>query len=180
MPAFNIASAQETTRETKKIAEMNPAPSSQANIDVILLSANDGRGTVVDLTRTLTEMSQRGKIQTGEVSVELIDTELAEASCGDPDLLIMMTNSRQLTDFHWRSYIPKLGLSSPKKHWSYDSDITKSHQIATGSEVCLRGYPPWQARLTEIFSRTGGSGIEYQTFLEALHKYAKAEMRLGR
>ena len=54
-----------------------------------------------------------------------------------------------------------------------------SVEMGGGGGICLRGYPPWQARLTEIFSVKDGRGVDYQVFLRALHRYAKAEFRLG-
>lgn len=62
--------------------------------------------------------------------------------------------------------------------------------------VVLKGYPPWQLRLTEILyvefllheygkltchsHDPDNKGVNYQVFLRALHKFAKVEMRLGR
>ncbi|KAF2874857.1 di-trans,poly-cis-decaprenylcistransferas-like protein [Massariosphaeria phaeospora] len=46
--------------------------------------------------------------------------------------------------------------------------------------VVLKGYPPWQLRLTEIIHIPDNKGVNYQVFLRALRKYAKAEMRVGR
>jgi len=66
--------------------------------------------------------------------------------------------------------------------------------------VVLKGYPPWQIRLTELLCVShilvlshkltypppphshvqDNNGVGYQVFLRALYKYAKAEMRLGR
>jgi undecaprenyl pyrophosphate synthase len=46
--------------------------------------------------------------------------------------------------------------------------------------VKLNGYPPWQLRLTEIFHQTDHSGVDYLVWLKGLHRYAKAQMRLGR
>lgn len=46
--------------------------------------------------------------------------------------------------------------------------------------VQLQGYPPWQARLTEIFHVEGNTSVGYQVFLRALHNFAKAQMRFGR
>lgn len=76
---------------------------------ILLLSAEDGRSTLVDLTKTLTEMSQRNKLAPSDISMELIDAEITESVMGEPDLLIMF-----------------------------------------GPRVELKGYPPWQIRLTEI------------------------------
>ena len=44
---------------------------------------------MVDLTRTLAGMAQRGKISPSDVSKELIDAEISEGVMGEPDLLIL-------------------------------------------------------------------------------------------
>lgn len=67
-----------------------------------------------------------------------------------------------------------------------DTELTESIMgepdllVLFGSYVELQGYPPWQIRLTEIFHVLDNSGVGYQTFLRALHSYAKAQMKLGR
>jgi len=109
------------------------------HLSILLLSAEDGRSTLVDLTRTLTEMSQKQKLSPSDISLDLIDTELTESIMGEPDLLVLF-----------------------------------------GPHVELQGYPPWQIRLTEIFHVPDNSGVGYQTFLRALHSYAKAQMKFGR
>lgn len=63
--------------------------SSSNHLTILLLDASDGRQTLVDLTKTLTEMSQRGTIRPEEVSPELIDAEISESVMGEPDLLII-------------------------------------------------------------------------------------------
>ncbi|EON61885.1 hypothetical protein W97_01103 [Coniosporium apollinis CBS 100218] len=109
------------------------------HITVLLLSAEDGRSTLVDLTKTLAEMSQRGKLSPADISAELIDAEISESVMGEPDLLVLF-----------------------------------------GPRVELKGYPPWQVRLTEIYHAPDNAGVGYQTFLRALHRFAKAKMRFGR
>jgi len=52
--------------------------------------------------------------------------------------------------------------------------------ILFSPRVVLKGYPPWQVRLTEIFHVPDNTGVNYQVFLRALYNYAKAEMRFGR
>ncbi|KAK5168507.1 hypothetical protein LTR04_006585 [Oleoguttula sp. CCFEE 6159] len=86
------------------------AGSTPGHLSILLLSADDGRNTLVDLTKTLAEMSQRGKISPADISPELIDAEISESVVGEPDLLVLF-----------------------------------------GPDVELKGYPPWQIRLTEIF-----------------------------
>ncbi|KAM0248090.1 hypothetical protein ACHAP5_003671 [Fusarium lateritium] len=53
-----------------------------------LISEQDGRDSMVDLTRTLAEMSQRGKLAPRDISMELIDAELSEGIMAEPDLLV--------------------------------------------------------------------------------------------
>ena len=67
-----------------------------------------------------------------------------------------------------------------------DAEITESVMgepdllVLFGPSVELQGYPPWQVRLTEIYHMQDNTGVGYQVFLRALHKYANAQMRLGR
>ena len=109
------------------------------HLSILLISAEDGRSALVDLTKTLTEMSQRRKLSPDDISQDLIDAEITESVMSEPDLLILF-----------------------------------------GPSVELQGYPPWQARLTEIFHVQGNSGVGYQVFLRALHRYANAQLKFGR
>ena len=52
--------------------------------------------------------------------------------------------------------------------------------VLFGPAIELQGYPPWQARLTEIFHVQGNTGVGYQVFLRALHSYANAQLKFGR
>ena len=109
------------------------------HLSVLLISAEDGRSTLVDLTRTLTEMSQRRKLSPDDISQDLIDAEITESVMRVADVLVLF-----------------------------------------GCRGVLQGYPPWQARLTEIFHVQGNSGVGYQVFLRALHRYANAQLKFGR
>ncbi|KAI4751758.1 nuclear undecaprenyl pyrophosphate synthase-like protein [Aureobasidium sp. EXF-3400] len=111
---------------------------SPPHLSILLLSASDGRGTLVDLTKTLAEMSQKGKLAPKDISMDLVDAELTESVMGEPDLLMLFADS-----------------------------------------VHLKGYPPWQLRLTEIFHVPDNNGVGYQVFLRGLYKYAQAQMRFG-
>ncbi|KAL0474238.1 di-trans,poly-cis-decaprenylcistransferase [Neurospora intermedia] len=59
------------------------------HLSVMILSAEDGRDSIVDLTKTLADMSQRGKISTSDITTELVDAELSESVMGEPDLLLL-------------------------------------------------------------------------------------------
>ncbi|KAK3691644.1 hypothetical protein LTR37_018523 [Vermiconidia calcicola] len=109
------------------------------HLAILLIDASDGRQTIVDLTKTLAEMSQHNKISPADISSELIDAEISESVMGEPDLIILF-----------------------------------------GDRVVLDGYPPWQARLAEMFHvQDHTCGVGYHVFLRALYKYGQAQFRLG-
>jgi dehydrodolichyl diphosphate syntase complex subunit NUS1 len=58
---------------------------------MLLLSADDGRDSLVDLTKTLTEMSQRSKLSPSDISQDLVDAEISEIVMEEPDLLILFS-----------------------------------------------------------------------------------------
>ncbi|KAL2020868.1 hypothetical protein VTK56DRAFT_7859 [Thermocarpiscus australiensis] len=62
---------------------------SRKHISILLLSAEDGRDSIVDLTKTLAEMAQRKKLRTADITLELVDAELSESVMSEPDLLIL-------------------------------------------------------------------------------------------
>ncbi|RAO73617.1 uncharacterized protein BHQ10_009629 [Talaromyces amestolkiae] len=166
------------------------------SLTILLLSHSDGRETLVDLTKTLTEMSQSGKISAHDISTKLIDAEISELT------------SCQSTSSTSPSPPPisaaAASSSSSTRNESYSSDETEMLPstlftpikpepdllIIFGPIVKLDGYPPWQVRLTEIFC-TGDKtssiaagreevAVEYQGFLRALWRYARASFRFGR
>ncbi|KAI0125883.1 Decaprenyl diphosphate synthase-like protein [Xylariales sp. AK1849] len=57
------------------------------DIGVNFISADDGRESIVDLTKVLTDMSQRGKLSAPDITSDIIDHELKEVMA-EPDLLI--------------------------------------------------------------------------------------------
>ncbi|KAI9722699.1 MAG: hypothetical protein M1812_001630 [Candelaria pacifica] len=84
--------------------DTTPSPTSispvlPGHLSVLLLSSDDGRSTLVDLTKTLTEMSQRGKLFPSDVSVELIDAEISESVMGEPDLLLLFGPEVELAGY---------------------------------------------------------------------------------
>lgn len=147
------------------LAHTNGATSTQPrrpHIDLLLLSATDGRETLVDLTKTLAEMAQSRKLNPKDVTSNLINTEISATTS--------LTDSRP---------------ESKKDGITGEPDLV----IIFGPLVKLDGYPPWQIRLSEIFC-VGDSGadvsgsestrVEYQGFLRGLWRFAGAEMRFGR
>ncbi|KAI9731874.1 MAG: hypothetical protein M1834_004325 [Cirrosporium novae-zelandiae] len=75
------------------------SPDSPGHLSLLLLSADDGRATLVDLTKTLTEMSQKQKLSPSDISSELVDTEVSESVMGEPDLLLLFGSIIQLQGY---------------------------------------------------------------------------------
>ncbi|TPX16641.1 uncharacterized protein E0L32_003582 [Thyridium curvatum] len=71
----------------------------EGHISIMLLSAEDGRDSLVDLTKTLAEMAQRSKISAADVSIDLIDAELSEGVMGEPDLLLLFSPNVELSGY---------------------------------------------------------------------------------
>ncbi|KAF2663007.1 di-trans,poly-cis-decaprenylcistransferas-like protein [Lophiostoma macrostomum CBS 122681] len=72
-------------------SDSNGASAEPQHLTVLLLSAEDGRDTMIDLTKTLSDMAQNGTLHPEQVNSNLIDAELREAVCTDPDLLVLFS-----------------------------------------------------------------------------------------
>ncbi|KAH8878859.1 hypothetical protein GQ53DRAFT_789663 [Thozetella sp. PMI_491] len=69
------------------------------HLSVLLISAGDGRDSIVDLTKTLSEMAQRSKISSSDITTDLVDAELSESVMGEPDLLILFGPYVELSSY---------------------------------------------------------------------------------
>lgn len=69
------------------------------HISIVLISAEDGRDSMVDLTKTLAEMSQRKKLNPADITPELVDAELTESVMSEPDLLILFSPHVELAGY---------------------------------------------------------------------------------
>ncbi|KJX95252.1 di-trans,poly-cis-decaprenylcistransferase like protein [Zymoseptoria brevis] len=92
-PTISLRSPNLPSYSPPSSPDLNPTSSadepSTHHLTILLLDASDGRQTLVDLTKTLAEMSQRNKLRPADVSAELIDAEISESVMGEPDLLIV-------------------------------------------------------------------------------------------
>lgn len=61
------------------------------DLEVALLSVEDGKPTIVELTKTMAELACKKEISPKDVTVSLIDNELTELIGAEPDLLILFT-----------------------------------------------------------------------------------------
>jgi len=158
-------------------SKSTPSKPTRQQFNLLILSASDGRDTIVDLTRTLAEMAQARKISPKDITPNLINTEIsATTSLAESQL----QNGHPVTT---TSLSPTA--SRNKQVDAGEPDLV----IIFGPYVKLDGYPPWQVRLSEIFcvgdsggdvSGSSSTRVEYQGFLRGLWRYAGAEMRFGR
>ncbi|PKY00189.1 Undecaprenyl diphosphate synthase [Aspergillus campestris IBT 28561] len=165
-PVYNPSSDSERTQSS--------APGS-GSLTVLLLSATDGRETFVDLTKTLAEMSQNGKLSPEDITMELVDAEISEITT-QPSQAAAALSDDNSND--------QSSIESPGVSIKPEPDLL----LVFGSFLKLDGYPPWHIRLTEMFctgdkiSNISGCGeaVEYQGFIRGLWHYAGAQMRFGR
>ncbi|KAH9909390.1 Decaprenyl diphosphate synthase-like protein [Xylariomycetidae sp. FL2044] len=79
-----------TTRGTATLRSTNfdRAARTQRPIELILISEDDGREALVDLTKVLASMVQKDKIKSKDITTEVINNEMTEAIMPEPDLLL--------------------------------------------------------------------------------------------
>ncbi|CDM29995.1 hypothetical protein DTO013E5_8303 [Penicillium roqueforti] len=131
-------------------------------LTILLLSSTDGRETLVDLTKTLADMSQNGKLSPEDITPELVDAEISEITTQPLSMDPTMPDT----------------LLKP------EPDLL----LVFGPFLKLDGYPPWQLRLTEMYCTGGrshgiigdGEAVEYQGYMRGLWHFAGAQMRFGR
>ncbi|KAL4772604.1 Decaprenyl diphosphate synthase-like protein [Aspergillus nidulans var. acristatus] len=152
------------------IYKTRPAGDAAKNsLVVLLLSATDGQETLVDLTKTLAEMSQNGKLSPDDITMELVDAEISEITTQPSQDVAPTANDHEV---------------SKPLQVKPEPDLL----LVFGPSLKLNGYPPWHIRLTEMYCTgvnsdgfTGyGDNVEYQGFLRGLWHYAGAQMRFGR
>jgi dehydrodolichyl diphosphate syntase complex subunit NUS1 len=129
---------------------------SKSTLTILLLSSTDGRETLVDLTKTLAEMSQNGKLSPEDITPELVDAEISEITTPagadtvlkpEPDLLLVFGPFLKLDGYPpWQIRLTEMYCTGGRSHG-------------------LNG---------------DGEAVEYQGYMRGLWHYAGAQMRFGR
>lgn len=191
LPAVEPIVSQQPRPQVNGVSDNNETEQTikPQHLDLLLLSATDGRDTLVDLTRTLAEMAQQQKLDPKHITIELIDAEIS-ATTSIPPLSLSNTTTKPQSSPTANPTTPSADTAdNPSPEIPSEPDLL----ILFSPTVKLDGYPPWQLRLTEIFcvndGDSGGGGdisgrgrtrVEYQGFLRGLWKFAGAEFRVGR
>ncbi|KAI9743516.1 MAG: hypothetical protein M1818_002829 [Claussenomyces sp. TS43310] len=102
-----------------------------SHISVLLLSSEDGRDSIVDLTKTLTEMSQRSKLSAGDISIDLVDAELSESVTSEPDLLILFSPTVELSGYPpWQVRLTEIFYVQDNQGVGYQVFLRALHKFA--------------------------------------------------
>jgi len=85
----------------------------EIDIEISLLSIEDGKATIVELTKTMADLANKKEIKIKDITIELIDGELTELVGTEPDLIILFTPTLdlqgyppwhiRLSEFYWES-----------------------------------------------------------------------------
>jgi len=98
-PALSLRAPHIPSMESAPSAETTETDADRGHLSMLLISADDGRDSIVDLTKTLTEMAQRSKISPSDITQDLVDAELTESVMGEPDLLVLFSPSVELSGY---------------------------------------------------------------------------------
>lgn len=104
------------------------------HLSILLLSAEDGRSTLVDLTKTLAEMSQRKKLSPNDISLDLVDAEITESVMGEPDLLVLFGPSVELQGYPpWQIRLTEIYHMQDNTGVGYQVFLRSLHNYAKAS-----------------------------------------------
>ena len=79
--------------------QLDRMKSPSGHLSILLLSVDDARSTLVDLTKTLAEMSQRKKLSPNDISQDLLEAEITESMMSEPDLLVIFGPNVELQGY---------------------------------------------------------------------------------
>ena len=71
----------------------------QVDLEITLLSRVDGKPTIVELTKAMSELARNGELVPEDITIGLIDEELQELVGPEPDLLISFNPYLDLQDY---------------------------------------------------------------------------------
>lgn len=74
------------------------SPPEKVDLEIILLSRVDGKPTIVELTKTMSELVNK-ELSVNDITVDLIDEELVELVGKEPDLLVSFGPCLDLQDY---------------------------------------------------------------------------------
>lgn len=90
--------------------------STEPSIEISLLSYEDGKPTIVELTKTMAELAKKKEISLKDVTIDLIDNELTELIGVEPDLILLFTPTLDLQGY------PPWHIRLSELYWEPDNE----------------------------------------------------------
>ncbi|KAI3404282.2 hypothetical protein KGF56_002921 [Candida oxycetoniae] len=92
----------------------------EINLEIDLLSRVDGKPTIIELTKTMSELACNGELSVDDITIDLINEELIELVGPEPDLLICFAPSLNLEDYPpWHIRLTEIFYEPENKDVSY-------------------------------------------------------------
>ncbi|CAG8510428.1 7585_t:CDS:2 [Paraglomus brasilianum] len=92
----------------------------QADLQIILLSRSDGRGRIVEVTKSLASETLQGNLQSDAIDVERIDQAFSDSHFTEPQQLIMFSPEIDLQGFPpWQLRLTEIFHVAGNKHFDY-------------------------------------------------------------
>lgn len=88
----------------------------EPDLEISLLSRIDGKPTIVELTKTMSELTSSQELEVGEITVKLIDEEICALVGPEPDLLICFGPVLDLQDY------PPWHIRLTEMYWEPDNN----------------------------------------------------------
>jgi undecaprenyl pyrophosphate synthase len=109
------------------------APPGVTSIGVNFISYEDGRESMVDLTKVLTDMSQRGKLSVPDITLDVIAHELRVVLL-EPDLLISFAPYVDLQGYPpWQIRLTEIYCQKDNQGVGYQVFLNALHNYATAT-----------------------------------------------
>ena len=99
---------------------------------VNLLSAEDGRETIVELSRTMGELARTNKLSVNDLTIDLIDGEMKNLVIDEPDLVILFSPQIDLQGFPpWQIRLSEIFHQPDNDEVSYGVFLTALQKYAS-------------------------------------------------
>ncbi|GMM33431.1 ditrans,polycis-polyprenyl diphosphate synthase [Saccharomycopsis crataegensis] len=87
-----------------------------ADIEITLISTVNGKKTIADLAKTMADLASKQELQSKDITIDLIDSELTDLSGYEPDLLILFGPVLDLQGY------PPWQIRLSEIYWEQDND----------------------------------------------------------
>ncbi|CCG25869.1 Nus1 protein [Candida orthopsilosis Co 90-125] len=124
IPAFSLKVPHKNlilySDESVSLSSTEEPREATVDLEIDLLSRVDGKPTIVELTKTMSELAVNKELSVNDITIDLIDEELVELVGPEPDLLISFAPSLNLEDYPpWHIRLTEVYWEPENKDVSY-------------------------------------------------------------